>query len=598
MKIRWMQRLSIRNTLMMFMLSVVFLLCLIVFANNDRMIQKLISEYVGVWSCQIMEGVTGEVNAAAQHIEHIVNGFASSSALNRYIREDAASGGEMLSEREAYHEMQFVKDCIGEFYTAQNSVPFVCIRFHGRQYCIGEIARSSIYDGLDTKIEEAIALADTNQCVSVYLNGRELQLLARRGADLANGRALYDIVLALDVGRFSSVLADGRMGDSGQVRLVNANGENIYPPSEKTDDHEWAEVKQRILQERLLPASRQEPTLHRFEGWQIVSSRTKLNNWYLVGYTLADEITATIFNPFHFWIVPALAMLFTALFCVMLSRRISRPITRIVSVMKKAESSNFTDGTVVLDESFRETAYISNQFNEMMSHIRRLLNEIQKAEMERSAAELASLQAQIRPHFIYNTLENINMALIVRGQDDISQVVMELGEIMRYNINPKRKEVCLYEDVEQVEKYLHIQQFRFGGKLNYTISIAPETAQCMIEKLLIQPLVENSVIHGIGARPEGGTVWIESWLEDEERLCIRVADDGIGFDPNAKKPNESVGLFGKGGHIGLDNVRRRIAYQYGDAYGLCFEKADVGASIVIILPVVRQNEEGKTCITS
>ena len=536
-------RLSIRHTLMIFMFSVVFALCVSVVINNDRMMQKLVSEYMGVWSKKIIDSVSSEMNATFQYVDRIVNSLVNSSAITQYIREDVKKGPRVLSEAEAYREMQFLKKSIWEFYDDRYRIPFIYLRFNEKQYTVGAISGTSVYEGLG---------------------------------------------LALDLAQFSTVLSDGKIGESGRIVVVDSHGESIYPST--VSDENWNEVQEYLHEQKLLQVTRQESVLHRFGRWQVLTARTRFQNWYVVGYMLTDEVISDIFDPFMVWLVPGLALIITGIFTIWFSHKISKPIMKIVSIMKQAENSNFTDGTMATEHSFRETAYISNQFNEMMGHIRRLISEVQKAEEERSAAELASLQAQIRPHFIYNTLENINMALIIRGQRDISGVVRDLGDIMRYNLNPQRKEVSLEEDMEQVEKYLHIQQFRFGKKLNYKISLAPSTRHLIIEKLLIQPLVENSVIHGVGSRQQGGTVCIESWQEDE-CLCIRIADDGVGFHPDKAQVAHSVWLFGKGGHIGMNNVQRRIEYRYGKEYGLRFETVEKGTSIVIVLPVTEEENE-------
>ena len=580
-------RLSIRHTLMIFMFSVVFALCVSVVINNDRMMQKLVSEYMGVWSKQIIDSVSGEMNATFQYVDRIVNSLVNSSAITQYIREDVKKGPRVLSEAEAYREMQFLKKSIWEFYDDRYRIPFIYLRFNEKQYTVGAISGTSLYEGLDEKIEEAVN-NEPWESVTVYLKEREVQLISYHVSDLSSGQKLYDLVLALDLAQFSTVLSDGKIGESGRIMVVDSHGESIYPST--VSDENWNEVQEYLHEQKLLQVTRQESVLHRFGRWQVLTARTRFQNWYVVGYMLTDEVISDIFDPFMVWLVPGLALIITGIFIIWFSHKISKPIMKIVSIMKQAENSNFTDGTMATEHSFRETAYISNQFNEMMGHIRRLISEVQKAEEERSAAELASLQAQIRPHFIYNTLENINMALIIRGQRDISGVVRDLGDIMRYNINPQRKEVSLEEDMEQVEKYLHIQQFRFGKKLNYKISLAPSTRHLIIEKLLIQPLVENSVIHGVGSRQQGGTVCIESWREDE-CLCIRIADDGVGFHPDKAQVAHSVWLFGKGGHIGMNNVQRRIEYRYGKEYGLRFETVEKGTSIVIVLPVTEEENE-------
>ena len=580
------KKISIRSALLAFTISIVLALCMVIMVSNYVTLQQVMSEYVDVFVDQTMESVTSEINSSAQYVNSLIQSIVNSRELNQYIRAENSLGKKErseMTEAEYYQELSFLRRSIFSFYDDRERVPFVFLSFNGKAYCFGDIGNPAIYEGLSEKINQARTSEDAQVAVHAQVNQKDMVLISRHIADIQSGEPILDVVIALNVGKFSTILSDGIIGEDGKLKLIGQDTQVLHPVSTLEDDR-WDEVVACLKQQEWLRGRGSRSISFRAGQLQIFASRINLNNWSVIGYLSTDSVMRHVFDPVSFVTIPMACMLMAAVFCIWISRQITNPIQKIVHAMKKADESGFDGDVEFVQSFFSETNYISSQFNDMMRHIRRLITEVHNAELERKDAELASLQAQIRPHFIYNTLENINMMLIMRGQNDISRVVINLSDILRYNINPNQKDVMLCEDIEQVEKYLHIQQFRFGDKLHYHVDVLSETQNLVIEKLLIQPIVENAVIHGIGKKPDGGTIWIRSWIEGSN-LLIRIADDGIGYTPDMQAVAKQHSAFGKGGHIGLGNVQNRIRNRYGEAYGLRFEQRDVGTSIVIVLPV-------------
>lgn len=160
----------------------------------------------------------------------------------------------------------------------------------------------------------------------------------------------------------------------------------------------------------------------------------------------------------------------------------------------------------------------------MMDEINRLFHEVLVTRLREKEAELSALQSQINPHFIYNTLESINMMAVQRRHDEVSDMVSALGKLLRYTIDKAGRLVSLGEEIAFVDSYVRIQQIRFGGKLTVHNEIEEEVLHLRIPKLTIQPLVENAIEHGIAEREEG-TIWVSALRFDNE-LLITVRDDG------------------------------------------------------------------------
>lgn len=204
--------------------------------------------------------------------------------------------------------MQFLKKSIWEFYDDRYRIPFIYLRFNEKQYTVGAISGTSLYEGLDEKIEEAVN-NEPWESVTVYLKEREVQLISYHVSDLSSGQKLYDLVLALDLAQFSTVLSDGKIGESGRIMVVDSHGESIYPST--VSDENWNEVQEYLHEQKLLQVTRQESVLHRFGRWQVLTARTRFQNWYVVGYMLTDEVISDIFDPFMVWLIPGLALIIT-----------------------------------------------------------------------------------------------------------------------------------------------------------------------------------------------------------------------------------------------------------------------------------------------
>lgn len=211
--------------------------------------------------------------------------------------------------------------------------------------------------------------------------------------------------------------------------------------------------------------------------------------------------------------------------------------------------------------------------------------------------ELQHLQNQINPHFIYNTLEGIRATALLGGSEDIANMTETLALFLRYNIGKVDEMVPLGQELQNLERYIAIQKFRFGNKIGLSIKIdQPELyRKLMMPKLTLQPIVENSVYHGLEPKKEGGMISISAIVSDQSvRLCI--TDDGIGMDEEtlielnksllSRDKNRLKRLHKKNTGIALDNINERIKIFYGNSYGLSIHSTEgMGTDVYVKFPL-------------
>ncbi len=241
-----------------------------------------------------------------------------------------------------------------------------------------------------------------------------------------------------------------------------------------------------------------------------------------------------------------------------------------------------------------EVIEIGNAFSDMLFSIHDLntqivktSNDLYEAELQRKISELSLLKSQINPHFLYNTLELVRSISQKKQIPEISHIVVSMAKILRYSIKGDDF-VSLEQELEITEAYINIQRARFSEKFNVIISITDEARNAMVIKMLLQPLVENAIFHGLEPKNFGGILYIGGAIENDT-LIITIRDNGIGIAPEVLLPIQkslTSKIYDTSKHIGLVNTNARMKLQYGEAYGLNIESSiGDGTCVTLSLPI-------------
>lgn len=247
---------------------------------------------------------------------------------------------------------------------------------------------------------------------------------------------------------------------------------------------------------------------------------------------------------------------------------------------------------------YRETERMATAFNDMADRLENLFDEVYTKGLLLREAEFNLLESQIQPHFIFNVLEVINMRCLAAGQEGICRIVSNLAQLLRANIKYKYKQTITFQDeLLYVRYYLELQKERFEEKLNYEINLEDqEILQYYLPKLTIQPLVENAIVHGLEPKRGGGFLRISIW-EEAESVCVKVSDDGLGFDVSRIDLNTREGACDKAehNHVALTNINRRIQLVYGQQYGMTISSVPgSGTDVMLNLPIDTDNRSERS----
>ncbi len=279
-------------------------------------------------------------------------------------------------------------------------------------------------------------------------------------------------------------------------------------------------------------------------------------------------------------------LLVSVLAAWLLAYSITKPIRGLTGKMQQVKGGNLD---VQMDiRSKDEIGLLSLTFNKMVSRINELMNQLMDSHRKERDAEMRALQANINPHFLYNTLESVIWLAENRDYDGVTRIISRLGRYYRLSLSRGMDIVKIREEIAHAENYLSIVRMRYGDKFRYAFDVDPDIAEEPCLKLILQPLVENSLHHGIFPKDGQGTVTVLGRREGEG-IRLTVVDDGIGIPP--ARLNEINSAFRTGrslelsGSYGIKNVNERIQLKHGAEYGLYFESEEgVGTRVVVRLP--------------
>lgn len=242
-----------------------------------------------------------------------------------------------------------------------------------------------------------------------------------------------------------------------------------------------------------------------------------------------------------------------------------------------------------------EIGQLSRQFNTMLASIKQLIYEVEESNRQKNQLQskqnelrIKMMASQINPHFLFNALESIRINSLLRGEQEIARIIKVLGKLMRKKLEVYREDIPLRNEVEMVQCYLEIEKFRYEDKLTYELNIDPESENVRVPALIIQPLVENAVRHGLGSMDGRCSVYVQTWIADNE-LHVQVTDNGEGIDE--EKMAKIYQLLNdmedhEGDRIGLHNVHIRLKLTYGEKYGVNIKsKLHEGTQVSFSLPV-------------
>ncbi|TBL79147.1 cache domain-containing sensor histidine kinase [Paenibacillus thalictri] len=296
-------------------------------------------------------------------------------------------------------------------------------------------------------------------------------------------------------------------------------------------------------------------------------------------------------SSFLLWI-GVFACLLAIVISFIFSKRIVIPLKRLQNTMRNIEKNDFQSNIAVAGRD--EVGQLTISFNRMVSRIRELIHTVYRSEIQEKEAHIMALQSQINPHFLYNTLGTVNAMAMMSDNEEISKMVVALGDMFKYAMKQNGRLASIREEMEHLDNYMTIQRSRYGERIQFVIDIPVALMEFSTIRLVLQPLVENAIRHGLDPLPDGGTVWIRGQL-DHDTIRMDIQDNGLGIEAEKLKAIQTRllsgvkdGTYRSGDSIGLFNVNARLKFYFGGAYGVDVSGGyGEGTTVTLLFPAKR-----------
>lgn len=284
-------------------------------------------------------------------------------------------------------------------------------------------------------------------------------------------------------------------------------------------------------------------------------------------------------------LIAALMIAAATILTFFISRGLTRPLEMLMDTIRQIGDGNTQlRATVVKNDEIGE---LGKEFNDMLDQMEVLKQQEYQAKQLLSQAEYKALQAQINPHFLYNTLDTMASIAEVRNCPEVSRLSQSLANIFRYSLNMKNPFSTVEKEIAHLKNYIYVMDMRMHDNIRYTFQIEEETLKSKLPRISLQPLVENAINHGLRNKRGAKEVCVRIWIEDG-RLKICVADNGVGMETteiNASLQRNEIDYVEQGNSIGLHNINARLKMLYGDQYGLRIDSVlEEGTKVFMILP--------------
>lgn len=442
-----------------------------------------------------------------------------------------------------------------------------------------------------------------------YLGSSENSYVVRRFKDsyLTFSIPFYDSISDEKLGIIVFEISDERIinsfpknASSNYIAITNDQAEIILS-NENGSEEQKKELSEYVcsLMDNDLPYSDRQTstdTFYETTNNYIIHATIDTLRW-----NITNIIPKSIITNNSYFIIPETAviiiivLLISILLAVWFSRKITKPIQHLSESMAKIEKGDYSVRAEIYSED--EIGALANNFNSMIQTTNNLIDDIKASENKRRHAELRALQAQINPHFLYNTLDSIIWLTYADAKDDVISLTKALTTFFRISISKGKDIIPIEEEIKHVENYIIIQKIRYPNQFNFSIIVDEEAKKYLTLKLVLQPIVENAIYHGIKESDIAGLIQIRVYFEND-LIVFEVSDNGIGISDDIAKSltailkaniYDQIDADHSPGGYGLLNINNRIKLFFGEKYGITFSsKKGMGSTFWIRFPMITE----------
>lgn len=386
----------------------------------------------------------------------------------------------------------------------------------------------------------------------------------------------------LNYSAISELCDQSTVGTKGYAFILDAKGNIVYHPQQQQLYNELQTENISLI----MDADKDTVLTDTGNNGKLYSiSRSDKTGWTVVDCTNVRELLSKSRQAQSVYVLTAIVLVIVALlFSRFMARSITLPIQKLRDSMKKVQEGDFSVSDVVVD-SRNEIGSLTKSFDVMTHRIQELMEQNVHEQEEKRKSELKALQSQINPHFLYNTLDSIIWMAEGKKNEEVVLMTASLARLLRQSISNEDEVVPIANEVEYARGYLTIQKMRYKDKLEFQIDVDPSILYIPLIKLVLQPIIENAIYHGLKYKESKGLLIVKGFMKDGNAV-LQVIDDGVGMDEETLShiyDKHKVNYHSNG--VGVYNVQKRLKLYYGDDYGITYEsEKGKGTTATITIP--------------
>ena len=399
------------------------------------------------------------------------------------------------------------------------------------------------------------------------------------------------VFIDLNYSAISELCTQNSVGTKGYVFILDQDGNIVYHPQQQQLYNELQTENISLI----MNAKTDVVTAGKGDDEKIYAlSHSETTGWTIVGCMNMSELLKNSRKARSIYVLVALGLIAVALVISSeIARNITFPIQKLRDSMKRVQKGDFSAAEIEV-YSDNEIGSLTRSFNVMTHKIQDLMAQnIQEQEQKRKI-ELKALQSQINPHFLYNTLDSIIWMAEGKKNEKVVLMTASLARLLRQSISIENELVTIGQEVEYVRSYLTIQKMRYKDKLEFEINVDPRITHAQIIRLVLQPIVENAIYHGLKYKESKGMLKVHGY-ELGERIIIDITDDGVGMDEETLKhiyDKHKVNYHSNG--VGVYNVQQRLVLYYGKEYGIIYHsEKGKGTTATVVIPKKQEDVHEK-----
>ena len=451
----------------------------------------------------------------------------------------------------------------------------------------------SVHQDLDLNTQEWYATALekpngpilTSSHVQHIISGeRPWVITLSRGIRDRSGSGEKEGVFFIDLNysAISELCDQSTVGTKGYAFILDAKGNIVYHPQQQQLYNELQTENISLImdtdEDTVLTGTGNDGKLYSI-------SRSEKTGWTVVDCTNVKELLSKSRQAQSVYVLTAIILVIVALlFSRFMARSITLPIQKLRDSMKKVQEGDFSVSDVVVD-SKNEIGSLTKSFDVMTHRIHELMEQNVHEQEEKRKSELKALQSQINPHFLYNTLDSIIWMAEGKKNEEVVLMTASLARLLRQSISNEDEVVPIANEVEYARGYLTIQKMRYKDKLEFQIDVDSSILYIPLIKLVLQPIIENAIYHGLKYKESKGLLIVKGFMKDGNAV-LQVIDDGVGMDEETLAhiyDKHKVNYHSNG--VGVYNVQKRLKLYYGDDYGITYEsEKGKGTTATITIP--------------